>query len=293
MVKKYLSIVLTVLLLSGCGLYHKYHRSQWEQLNHQRDLACQTHNSSKAIKYAKEAYAYAGAHFGEEHPNTLASLHNLAHVYQTRQRYREAEALYKKCLRLSEKALGRDHPDTLLSVQNLTVLYESQGRYDEAKTLNQASGSSKISSPTNGILPDNAENLKRYHEYQHNQKEKDLDMVVSIRNQASMAMFQGRDNEAETLYKRALELAEEISGKDHPETLLSMNSLAIFCQTQGRYDEAEALYKKIVDLSKKTFGQDHPDTRTAMNNLAALYQSQGRHKEGKALYNGELKTSAD
>ena len=49
--------------------------------------------------------------------------------------------------------------------------------------------------------------------------------------------------EAEPLYKRALEASERVLGKEHPDTLLSVNNLAMLYQAQGRYAQAEPLYQ--------------------------------------------------
>jgi len=63
---------------------------------------------------------------GKEHPDTLASVHNLAALYQAQGRYSEAEPLYKRALEAYERVLGKGHPDTLASVNNLAALYYAQ-----------------------------------------------------------------------------------------------------------------------------------------------------------------------
>ncbi|MCH7701315.1 MAG: serine/threonine protein kinase, partial [Planctomycetes bacterium] len=72
---------------------------------------------------------------GEEHPDRLAAMHNLANVYLERGRYEEAEALYLDTLETKKRLLGEENPGTLLSMNNLAILYKVQGRYDEAEAL--------------------------------------------------------------------------------------------------------------------------------------------------------------
>ncbi len=43
--------------------------------------------------------------------------------------YKEAEAMHRRALDGSEKALGPEHPDTLTSVNNLGLVLDSQGKY--------------------------------------------------------------------------------------------------------------------------------------------------------------------
>ncbi len=50
------------------------------------------------------------------------SLNNLAVLYKAQGKYAEAEPLYKRALRIDERALGPDHPDVATDLNNLAVL---------------------------------------------------------------------------------------------------------------------------------------------------------------------------
>ena len=62
-------------------------------------------------------------------------------------------------------------------------------------------------------------------------------------------------------------------GKEHPDTLTSVNNLAGLYQAQGRYGEAEPLYKRALEACERVLGKEHPNTLTSVNNLAELYQA--------------------
>jgi hypothetical protein len=49
---------------------------------------------------------------GDEHPDTLTSMHNLTFTLQSQARHEEAFALMKRCSQLREQVLGEQHPDT-------------------------------------------------------------------------------------------------------------------------------------------------------------------------------------
>ncbi len=53
-------------------------------------------------------------------------------MYERQGRYREAEELHEKSLRIKEKILGEEHLETAESYNNLAEVYERQGRYKEA-----------------------------------------------------------------------------------------------------------------------------------------------------------------
>ncbi|EIT78348.1 TPR repeat protein [Aspergillus oryzae 100-8] len=94
---------------------------------------------------------------------------------------------------------------------------------------------------------------------------------------------QGRCNEAEELDILILEEKKQYFGRDHPETLESMASLASTYQNQGRWSEAEALDMYIVETRKKLLGPRHNLTLTSMANLASAYEYLGRLQEAETL----------
>jgi hypothetical protein len=47
---------------------------------------------------------------GKEHPDTLASIYNLAYVLSNRKRFSEANALYQRALNGYGMTLAPDHP---------------------------------------------------------------------------------------------------------------------------------------------------------------------------------------
>jgi tetratricopeptide (TPR) repeat protein len=61
---------------------------------------------------------------------------------------------------------------------------------------------------------------------------------------------QGRYDEAEPLYHRALEVREQVLGKEHPDTLSSINNLAELYKAQGRYEEAEPLLRRVPEANE-------------------------------------------
>ena len=61
---------------------------------------------------------------GEEHPDTLLSMHNLAFIWKGQGRDAEAIKLMENCARLRASALGVDHPHTVDSAATLVSWQE-------------------------------------------------------------------------------------------------------------------------------------------------------------------------
>jgi hypothetical protein len=79
----------------------------------------------------------------------------------------------------------------------------------------------------------------------------------------------GKYEEAELMNRRALEGYERVLGKEHPDTLKSVDNLAYFFHGQKRFREATMLYEKACSGFMKVLGPSHPLT----TNCAARYSS--------------------
>ena len=58
---------------------------------------------------------------GQEHPDTLASMANLASTYQNQGRWKEAEELFVQVMETFKRVLGQEHPSTLTSMAYLAT----------------------------------------------------------------------------------------------------------------------------------------------------------------------------
>jgi hypothetical protein len=56
---------------------------------------------------------------GDEHPDTLTSMSNLAYTLWSQSSYNEAVALIELCFQSREQVLGRQHTDTQSSLETL------------------------------------------------------------------------------------------------------------------------------------------------------------------------------
>ena len=65
------------------------------------------------------------------------SLNNLADLYSAQGKYTDAEPLYKRSLKINEKALGPDHPDVATVLENMVELYKYMGSQEEARRLEE------------------------------------------------------------------------------------------------------------------------------------------------------------
>jgi hypothetical protein len=73
-------------------------------------------------------------------------------------------------------------------------------------------------------------------------------------------------------------------GDDHPDTLASLNNLAIIFDIKGEHDRALPLYEECLEKHQRVLGDDHPYTLTSLNNLACLFYRKHEYDRALILY---------
>ncbi|HEX2095280.1 MAG TPA: tetratricopeptide repeat protein [Longimicrobiaceae bacterium] len=114
------------------------------------------------------------------------------------------------------------------------------------------------------------------------------DTLTSVHELARLLRARGRLDEAESLYRRALEGSGRVLGPEHPDTLTSVSNLALLLWERGRPDEAERLFRRALEARERVLGPEHPHTLTSVNNLAGLLDTRGRPDEAEPLYRRAL-----
>jgi tetratricopeptide (TPR) repeat protein len=96
---------------------------------------------------------------GPEHPNTAASLNNLALLLGDQGDLAGARPLYERALAIKDKLRGPEHSDTALSINNLASLLHDQGDLAAARPLYERALAirEKVVGPEH---PDTARNLQ-------------------------------------------------------------------------------------------------------------------------------------
>ncbi|KAF8195144.1 P-loop containing nucleoside triphosphate hydrolase protein [Mycena galopus ATCC 62051] len=73
---------------------------------------------------------------GDNHPDTLRTMSNLANTYSSLGEHQKAEELNVTVLEKQKQLLGDNHPDTLHTMGNLASTYSGLGEHQKAKGLN-------------------------------------------------------------------------------------------------------------------------------------------------------------
>jgi len=107
---------------------------------------------------------------------------------------------------------------------------------------------------------------------------------ASVRDTLGSTYWQlGELARAISQFEQCRQLLRGKLGPDHPETLLTMNNLALAYYSAGRLQDAIALGEEALPLFRAKFGPDDLKTLTIMNNLALAYQDTRRLSEAVSL----------
>jgi hypothetical protein len=71
--------------------------------------------------------------------------------------------------------------------------------------------------------------------------------------------------------KKALYVAEQSFGKNHPKVAARLHSLAELYRTEGNFSEADALDKRAQFIDQKFENTKHKNAKIHPKNLAGLY----------------------
>ena len=206
---------------------------------------------------------------GEEHPDTLTSMGNLALTLRAQGDLAGARALQEHMLTVRRRVLGEEHPDTLTSMGNLALTLHAQGDLAGARALHE-----QVLTVRRLVLGE---------EHPHTLK--------SINNLAGTLQAQGDLSGARALQEHVLAVSRRVLGEEHPDTLPSMGNLAQTLQAQGDLAGARALQEQVLTVRRRVLGEEHPDTLTSMGNLALTLHAQGDLHGARALQEHVLAVS--
>ena len=115
-------------------------------------------------------------------------------------------------------------------------------------------------------------------------KDKELSLDIACHAVGDLYSNQGKLEDAEAMYVRALAGREKALGPEHISTLDTVNNLGNLYADQGKLREAEHLYLRALAGFEKALGLEDTSTLNIVNNLGVLYGDQGKLEEAEDMY---------
>ena len=228
--------------------------------------AIEAHNKGDYINEKnayQKLYDLYKSEVGENHPDTLNTLNNLANSYSCLGDYGKALELQNTVYNAFKEILGENHPNTLSALNNLANSYFDLGDYNKACELQNI-----VYNAIKEILGENHPNT-----------------LSALDNLAITYFDLGDYNKACELLNIVYNARKEIQGENHPATLNTLNNLAITYSDLGDYNKACELQNIVYNARKAILGENHPGTLNTLNNLASSYSDLGDYNKACELQN--------
>jgi serine/threonine protein kinase/tetratricopeptide (TPR) repeat protein len=177
-----------------------------------------------------------------------------------------AERHLSRSIRTRERLIGPDAPATLSVRQELVPVLTDAGRYAAAESL-----------------------ARLNYEFHRRQGEESEGALFALNAIADLAAYQGRQAEAESLFRYLLATRRRLSSQEELSALNTAGLLANLLADQGRFSEAESLYVPLL-ASYRRLGPEHLRAVSVANNLALLYMQTGRYAAAESLLAGVVET---
>ncbi len=205
--------------------------------------------------------ALATAQFGAESAEAAEARNNLAVLFKSLGRYREARALYEQALCTIARLEGDASLAAAAVLHNIGGILHVQGDYAAAEPY--ARRACEITGTRLG--------------------ERDPRTLQDRVAHAAILDGLGRHAESEAIYREVLALWREICGEEHHEVATTLHNLAAAIEARGGFAEAEECYRDALDIQCRLLDTDALDIALTLNNLGRLLAEHGAIDEGRAM----------
>jgi eukaryotic-like serine/threonine-protein kinase len=218
---------------------------------------------SRAQSLYERAIQVSSLAGGQQSPDTLRTMHDLAWVLLQQGHLSEAENLERRVLEMQRHEFGFDDPDTLGTLSELAFTLSQEGKSKEAVELN-----TEVLEKQKRILGPEAEGT-----------------LITMDNLAINLEEAGRPADAMRLEQQALEIHLRVDGRDNLGTVTAMTNLARSLRDLGQYEESERELRDALGIETRIFRPEQPEIAEAKYDLATLVARKGRIEEALTLLN--------
>jgi tetratricopeptide (TPR) repeat protein len=110
------------------------------------------------------------------------------------------------------------------------------------------------------------------------------DYFIHLSGLAVVLRREGKLDEAEAIFREALQVDNRQGRTDDPDRVLPLSYLAALLMQQGRVAEAEPLQREALRIAQATLPPDHPELAFATTGMASVLQQTGKLEEAEQLY---------
>ncbi|MCX5204503.1 FxSxx-COOH system tetratricopeptide repeat protein [Streptomyces sp. NBC_00237] len=224
-------------------------------------LSSRAEDLEEAYRIDEDTYQRRVEVLGDDHMQTMLSLHCLYIDVQELARYQEAAEGQQQLRERALLMLGEDHPMVAWASRELSVARRKLGSHQDAFVLSRE------------VL-----------EYHQSRPGEDQHMRAwAALNHATDLRQTGDLDNAARLGREAMEMCREVLGSHHPHTYATATNLAVSLRLIGQVEEARSLNQAAVDGLSQLLSPQHVRTLLVKSNLASDLALMGELAPARAL----------
>lgn len=216
---------------------------------------------ARADSIFRESLRLAEEHRVPDDPETAKSILGLARVQDVLGNLDEAGALLDRCLRIVETQRGVGHPDLADVLEGLADHQSLEGDYVAAEI-----------------------SLRRALDIRTAAGGGNADIALTMADLGATLKILGRESESIELFRRAVEIAEEVAGPNHTTTASALTGLGHFLLAQRSVPDAERAFRRALEISEEAYGSPHPQTAFLRCFIGRCLEVQSRPDEAREYY---------
>jgi len=139
-----------------------------------------------------------------------------------------------------------------------------------------------------GEYPRAVASLQRALEIREKHPQAKAELAECLHNLAAALWWDGRYDQAEPLYQRALNIRRELFPGDNQKVAFSLTHLAACRLSQRRTLEARDLHQQALDMRRRLLGEEHEEAAGSLNNLAKTYVETEDFAKAEELFSQAL-----
>ena len=213
--------------------------------------------------------------------NTASAMIELAQALSAQGRCAEATEYVKEALHVSEKAYGPNSVEVLCVLGPLAGLYQSLDLDSMAEAA-----AIRADSITTRVEPIYARAVAAAEPVAAKDP---LPLAKRLLDLGDLYVAQGRADQAEPLFLRALSIRESALGSGHPEVDQVRYRLADACDALHKRARARDIYRDLLARQSADYGPESPRLLGLLERLGEIETDRGGFVEAESLYTRSLR----
>jgi tetratricopeptide (TPR) repeat protein len=227
-------------------------------LNKLGNLCYEMKDFTSAMKHYEQGLEVEQRILPPNHPHTIITQTNLAHIHKQLGEHKKALAAYMAVYKMQTKAFGTESLNVAETLSSIGLMQYHLRDYETSFESYQEALRIRRNCIGHDDHPD----------------------VASTLNSVGLVLFkQDMFDLAKKCFAESLRIRSKILGRDHRDVAILWYNIATIHFETGEDDLAIQMYKETLRVERVSLGEDHPDVVLTLQHLGQVHQQLGQIEE--------------